>query len=235
MNPVAFFDVDTQFDFMDPAGTLYVRGAETIWPNLKKLTEFAVARRIPVLATADAHPVLDPEFQQFPPHCLKGTPGARRIPETRIDGATVVASGASPKRALPALRGVPRLVLEKQSIDVFLDPAMERVVRAIGARDWVVYGVATDYCVRSAALGLRKRGFEVTVVTDAVKGIAPGDEAKALEGMRKAGVRFLETDVLLAALGRAAKGAAAKGAKVTKTMAAKGAKRAARKGSRRRR
>ena len=56
---IAFLDVDTQYDFMDPAGALHVRGAEALGPNLKRLTEYALARRIPVLASADAHPLLD--------------------------------------------------------------------------------------------------------------------------------------------------------------------------------
>ena len=53
---IAFLDVDTQYDFMDPAGALHVRGAEALGPNLKRLTEYALARRIPVLASADALP-----------------------------------------------------------------------------------------------------------------------------------------------------------------------------------
>ena len=42
MNTV-FFDVDTQLDFLYPAGALYVPGAETLLPALTRLTNFAAA------------------------------------------------------------------------------------------------------------------------------------------------------------------------------------------------
>lgn len=199
MTRVAFFDVDTQFDFMDPAGALYVPGAETLRGNLRKLTAFAGRRRIPVVASADAHPPDDPEFKVFPPHCLKGSPGARRIPETRIGGAAVVEAGA-PFHRLPPLRRPARVVIEKCVYNVFTNPAADRVVRSVGARDWVVYGVATDYCVRAAAMGLRKRGYGVTVVEDAIRAVAPDTGAKALAELRASGCGFILTDVLLKTL-----------------------------------
>ena len=37
-HPVIFWDVDTQHDFMDPDGKLYVQGAELIKPKLEQLT-----------------------------------------------------------------------------------------------------------------------------------------------------------------------------------------------------
>ena len=84
---VVFFDVDTQADFMNPTGSLYVKGAETIVPNLKKLMDFARANNIPVLSSADAHAPDDPSFSEWPPHCVVGTPGQFRIPETSFPSA----------------------------------------------------------------------------------------------------------------------------------------------------
>lgn len=202
MKHIAFFDVDTQHDFMDPRGALYVNGAEALWPNLKKLTDFAEAHRIPVVASADAHAADDPEFKRFPPHCVKGTRGALRIPETRIARAAVVEVGAPPRDLASPLRRARQVVIEKRTFDVFSNPACEPVVKAAGASDWVVYGVATDFCVRAAALGLRKRGYDVTVVEDAVKGIAPESESKAFEELKAAGCRFITTDVLLKTMER---------------------------------
>ena len=74
--PLVFFDVDTQVDFILPTGALYVPGAEQIVPNLKKLMDYARANRIPVLSSADAHPPDDKSFAQWPPHCVVGTEGA---------------------------------------------------------------------------------------------------------------------------------------------------------------
>src|SRR5580658_865687 len=65
-----FFDIDTQIDFVYPAGALYVPGAEYILPLVGELN-----RHAPVLiSTMDAHSEDDPEFQIFPPHCVVGTP-----------------------------------------------------------------------------------------------------------------------------------------------------------------
>ncbi len=93
--PVAFFDVDTQIDFMLPHGNLYVPGAEKIIPNLVRLMAFAREHDIPVISSADAHTPDDPEFKIWPPHCVIGTPGQKRIPETQLPGAVVVPSHAS--------------------------------------------------------------------------------------------------------------------------------------------
>ena len=77
-----FWDVDTQFDFMHPAGKLYVSGAETIISNLQRLTAFAVQHGIPIVASTDAHLETDPEFSQYPPHCLAGTSGQKKVEGT---------------------------------------------------------------------------------------------------------------------------------------------------------
>ena len=67
--PLVFVDVDTQRDFLDPDGALFIAGSGAIRPNLARLTRFARAQGIPILATACAHAEGDPEFAVFPPHC----------------------------------------------------------------------------------------------------------------------------------------------------------------------
>lgn len=92
-----FVDVDTQFDFMDPAGALYVPGAERIVPNLRRLFAAAIEHAVPVISTADDHAPDDPEFADFPPHCVRGTPGQLRLAHTLMpDRATL-----DPDEALP--------------------------------------------------------------------------------------------------------------------------------------
>ena len=53
-HPVIFWDVDTQHDFMDPDGKLYVKGAELIKPKLEQLTQYAHARGIQIVASSDS-------------------------------------------------------------------------------------------------------------------------------------------------------------------------------------
>lgn len=182
--PLVFVDVDTQRDFIDPDGALAVAGAGAIRPNLARLTRFARERGIPVLATACAHEPGDPEFRTFPPHCLVGTPGQGRIAETAWPGSLVLEVG-DPVPAAPAAH----LTLPKREYDVFSRPDLGAVldVYGRGRPTFVVYGVATDYCVRCAVLGLLGRGGAVAVVADAVRAVDPAGEADAFREFVAAG------------------------------------------------
>lgn len=189
ISKTAFIDVDTQFDFMQPDGGLYVPGAETLDANLRKLIGYARSRHIPVIASADAHAPDDPEFQIFPPHCVSGTPGQARIAATAQADATVIPN--QPQQL--DLTDTDHVVLEKVVFDMFANPNTEAVLAHYGANDYVVFGVATDYCVRAAALGLRQRGYHVTVVSDAVKAVTPEGEAKTLAEFAAAGIELKRT------------------------------------------
>ena len=50
-----FFNIDTQKDFMNKDGALYVPNAESIKDNLKKLTSFAVNNKIRIFNSMDTH------------------------------------------------------------------------------------------------------------------------------------------------------------------------------------
>ena len=69
-----FFDIDTQIDFVYPAGALYVPGAERIVPVIAELNRRAAL----VISTMDAHSEDDPEFQIYPHHCVVGTAGQQK-------------------------------------------------------------------------------------------------------------------------------------------------------------
>ena len=77
-----FFDIDTQIDFLYPAGALYVPGAEKIVDRVAELNRLAAARGIPVISTADAHSEDDPEFRNWPPHCVVETAGQHKPAST---------------------------------------------------------------------------------------------------------------------------------------------------------
>jgi len=191
-----FVDVDTQVDFVEPDGALYVPGAEALKPAFARLVEAARAHRRPLVASADAHPPEDPEFEQFPPHCLAGTPGAERVAETELDDPRVVRSDGS-----GADGEGDRVLLLKETFDLFDNPAAEGVLAATGADTAIVFGVALDYCVRAAALGLRERGYETLVVRDATAPVTEETGAKAEAELRDAGVRFVTTDEVVGAFG----------------------------------
>ena len=121
--PLVFVDIDTQRDFLEPSGALYVPGSQEILPNLERLTRFAQTHQIPILATACAHSADDPELAQFPPHCMAGTEGQQRVSETVSTGFD------RPRTGRPADRRAPgHLTLNKREFDVFSRPDADDLV-----------------------------------------------------------------------------------------------------------
>ncbi len=176
MNTV-FFDIDTQFDFLLPAGALYVPGAERIIPALSHLAKFAAAHSIPVISTADAHTENDPEFATWRPHCVAGTAGQQKplttllsqsyvLPSTPVDTAEIEANSARS----------PQILIEKQHTDCFTNPNLKPLLDFLKPDLYVVYGVVTEICVQQAVLGLLSLGARVHVLTDAVRSL---DQIKA--------------------------------------------------------
>ena len=193
--PLVFVDVDTQRDFLEPTGALFVPGSEGILDNLAGLTEFARRQGIPILATACSHAPDDPEMDQFGPHCLAGSPGQERVAATAWEGGSVVGPSGefSFSETVPA-----HLTLQKREFDVFSHPEADRIITRYD-RDrptFVVYGVATDYCVKAAVLGLLDRGCKVAVVVDAVRAIDADGEAEVFAEFTRRGALLTITEVV---------------------------------------
>lgn len=183
MSRTIFFDIDTQIDFVYPAGALYVPGAERILPAIERLNRFAADSGIPLISTTDAHAEDDPEFRQWPPHCVAGTMGQRKPEATLLARRVVVPTvpGDYP------VEGAEQIILEKQALDAFTNPNLSRILERLDAGRCVVYGVVTEYCVRCAALGLLRLGKPVEVVTDAIQTLREDDGRRALEEIVAAG------------------------------------------------
>jgi nicotinamidase/pyrazinamidase len=196
MKNIFFLDVDTQRDFMLPTGALYVPGAERIIPKLRRLFDFARKNEITILSSADAHPANDPEFQQFPPHCVQGSEGQRKLDETLLPRPLILQNKPVDRNLMEAVRKHQQIIVEKQTLDVFLNPVAERLLRVLPPRA-IVFGVTTEYCVKLACLGLRRLGVHTAVVGDATGALAPKTEKEAIEEMRLAGVEFIALETLL--------------------------------------
>ena len=67
-------------------------------------------------------------------------------------------------------------------------------------REFVVFGVVTEYCVRLAAKGLLERGRRVSLVRDAIETLNPADGQKAIDELTDMGVRLVTTEEALAQL-----------------------------------
>ena len=178
-----FFDIDSQLDFLYPAGALYVPGAEHIVPAIARLNRYAAAHGIPVVSTTDAHAENDPEFQSWPPHCVVGTTGQHKAEATKLEKSVVV-----PNRPCDiVLEGAQQIILEKQNVDAFTVPNLARILEYLAADAFVVYGVVTEICVLFAARGLLRYGKPVTIVTDAVRSLTAEASERALAEFRTAG------------------------------------------------
>ena len=184
-----FFDVDTQFDFLYPAGALYVPGAERIVSAVARLNRFAAASGFPVVSTSDAHAENDPEFQNWPPHCIAGTLGQHKPEATLLEKRIVVPNVECEIDVF----GAQQIIVEKQTLDIFQSRNIQSVLERLNADRFVVYGVVTEVCVLFAVRGLLATGKPVAVVTDAVETLNAAISAKALEEIRLAGGSFTTT------------------------------------------
>jgi nicotinamidase/pyrazinamidase len=192
-----FWEVDVQADFMLPGGKLYVPGAEKILPNIRKLTEAARRGEVFLVSHGCFHPADDPEFKQFPPHCLKGTPGAEFTPEALAEKFVRVEN--TPTARLPEdLSKYQQIILEKQTLDIFETCHADELVEVLGNyAEFVVFGVVTEYCVNYAVTGLLKRDRRVAVVRDAIETLATEAENKTLAEWQSLGARLITTDEIL--------------------------------------
>ena len=196
-----FWEVDVQADFMLPGGKLYVSGAERLVENINALVEAARRGQVFLISSADAHNEDDSELKQWPPHCLKGTAGAALLPE-----ATAAPHLVIPNRkdfVLPERLEVFRqLTLEKNTLDVFDNPNTDRILDRLRPGStpafranplFVVFGVATEYCVRCTAEGLLNRGRIIAIVKDAIRAIEEDKGREIIERLCKRGARLITT------------------------------------------
>lgn len=205
-----FWDVDTQYDFMRADGKLYVTGSEEIIPVLGRLTEYAHRNGIRILASADDHVPghrelsATPDWKQtFPEHCMRGTPGQRKISETTLRNPMVIEPAPRESAALAAeVRGHDGDILfHKHWFDVFTNPNLLPVLDLLAPAGVVLYGVALDVCDKYAIEGLlaHRPGIPLTLVTDAVRAIDAAAAPALLADWERRGVRLVTSTAVMAA------------------------------------
>ncbi len=165
----AFFDIDTQIDFMFPAGALYGAGAERLLPAIARLNGYAAKNGIPLISTMCAHPEDAAEFKVWAPHCIVGTVGQQK------PAATLLTDRAR------------QTIIEKNDLDMFSSPAIVPLLDRLEIEECYVYGVFIEYCVRCAVVGLLNTGRTVKLVSDATTYIDATAGQKTLEEFKTAG------------------------------------------------
>ena len=207
---VIFWDVDTQVDFMRADGKLHVPDSESIIPVLGRLTDYAHAHRIRIIASSDDHVAghrelsTAPDWKEtFPDHCMRGTPGQEKIPETALRHPLRIEPEPQDAAAIGArARGHDGDILFlKHWFDVFTNPNVLPVLNALAPARIVLYGVALDVCDRYAVEGLLKHrpDIRLALVTDAVRAIHDDQSAELLRDWERRGVQLVTSAQVLAA------------------------------------
>jgi len=179
----AFLLVDAQVDFF-PGGALPVPDGDAILPVVNTLLAACHVRQIPVIASRDWHP---PDHASFitqggpwPPHCIRGTGGADLHPDLDLPPVlTLVNKATAPDR---------------DAYSGFEGTGLDRDLRQRGIEKILVAGLALDYCVEATCRDAVRQGFKVSLVLPATRAvnIKPGDEKRAVEKLRAAGVIVLD-------------------------------------------
>jgi nicotinamidase/pyrazinamidase len=191
----ALLVIDVQVDFC-PGGALPVAEGDQVVPVLNRLAAYASALGYPVYASRDWHPAASRHFAAnggvWPVHCVAGTPGARLHPDLQLPpGTLIVTTGVGEDEdGYSAFEG-----------NIAGRGSLLADLRARGVTELVIGGLALDYCVRATALDGRREGFEVTVVSDAVRAVekSPGDAVRTTAELTAESVRFLPSSAVFAA------------------------------------
>ncbi len=202
------WDVDTQVDFMLPGGKLFVPGAEETIPAMGRLVQATREAGVVHVASVDDHELTDPEISDepdfrntYPPHCLRGTKGAQKIPETEQEEPLPLSLLPFPPGLVPELvEGRREILLLKKNYSVFTNPNTDPLLEALDPDEIAVFGVATDVCNDAAIRGFLQRGRKVVFVEDAARGLDADRTAKALDAWREGGVEFAIADEIVTRL-----------------------------------
>ncbi len=182
--------VDVQNDFADPSGSLYVSSGEEVVPIINEEIDKALSSGATVFYTQDWHPEETPHFENFggvwPIHCVQGTWGAEFHPELKVTGEIV-------QKGTGGEDGYSGFTVRDPKGGNESDTRLEGLLRDAGIQRVVVAGLATDYCVKETAVDAAQKGFETSVLYNAVRAVdmKPGDGRRALEDIEKAGGKVI--------------------------------------------
>jgi len=169
--------IDMINDFV--TGVFKSERAAKIVPNIKRLLEYARKKRVPIVYVTDAHlPNLDPEFEVWGPHAVKGSWGAEIIEELKPE-----------KRDFRVL---------KRKYSAFQGTDLDMLLRELRIDTLILTGVVTDICIQHTAADAFFRGYRVIVPKDCVEAVDAPTQNAALIFLRKAyGAEITTTNELI--------------------------------------
>jgi nicotinamidase/pyrazinamidase len=161
----AFIIVDMLNDFVRPGAPLRVEGAQALIPIIARGRQAARQASAQVLYLCDAHRPDDPEFRAWPPHAVRGSPGAQVVEELAP--------------------GPQDIVIPKRRFSGFFGTDLDLNLRERGLRRLVICGLLTDICVYHTAADAAQLAYEVLVAKNAVAAATEEDNQFALKQMER--------------------------------------------------
>ena len=209
MSGTILWDVDTQVDFIEPGAKLYFPGAEEARLAMARLVEAARTAGVVHVASCDQHELSDPEISlepdfdsTWPPHCLLGTPGAEKIPDTKqLDPLPLPLVPLPAAHLLRLLDGRREILIPKKQYEPFTNPNAETLLDVLDPDEILLFGVATEICDDAAVRALLRRGRRITFVEDAARGVDESRAALCVASWRERGVRTTTAEEAAASLG----------------------------------
>ena len=181
---------DMQNDFL-PGGALGVPEGDKIIPFVNRAAALFKKNNLPIFFTRDWHPPDHCSFKDqggpWPPHCVQNTAGAELSSKMNIPEGSVIISKGSDKNS------------EQYSTLGGRDAAgntESSLLKKSGIKRIFIAGLATDYCVLNSVKDALAEGYEVYVLTDAIRAVDvnPGDGERALEEMIRGGAKTITTE-----------------------------------------
>ena len=185
----ALLVIDEQNDFCE-GGSLAVDGGASVARRTAKFIRNEGDKYDVIVATKDWH--IDPgdHFDEWPPHCVAGSPGAELYPDMQrlVDDGLVCEFRKGMYAA--SYSGFDALQFDLKNPSAPFGHDLATFLRSRGVTDFDLCGLATDYCVKATGLDGRRLGFEVTVLFDKVAAVALRTEHEAIKELAAAGVLF---------------------------------------------
>jgi nicotinamidase/pyrazinamidase len=188
--------VDVQRDFCS-GGALAVKEGDRVVPKLNKVIRAFLRASLPVFFVRDWHPRNHMSFKDqggiWPPHCVKGTPGAEFHPVLKVPRGAVVISKGTEARS--------------EAYSGFQGTDLEKRLKEAGVGEIFLGGLATDYCVKESSLDALNAGLKVSVLEDCIKGVnlRADDSELALREVVDRGARLVTSSDAVGLVTRAVK------------------------------
>ncbi len=193
--------VDLQGDFTTlHNGSLAVEGTDQSYiDDVLTSTKILKEKKYQIIATQDYHPpnhisfntshsdkqvydIIDIDGRSqilWPPHCVQNSKNAEvLLPDNLASG--IVQKGCDPRF---------------DSYSGFFDDGgastgLIDILKTNTTDTLIIYGLATDYCVKATVLDAVNEGFKVILIEDLCRGVAQDTTKIAIEQMRASGIQI---------------------------------------------